>query len=123
LPAVVVFQETEYGAEVSRAPRLAPSSWNCTLETVREPMMLTLALTVVVSLTVAPEAGDVMATISRPPGSGNGGSSCANAWSGAIQDRPKTIIRAVAQARRAISSMGAPSPSDRKLSVIVTLEY
>jgi hypothetical protein len=36
--------------------------------------MLTLALTVVVSLTVAPEAGDVMATISRP-----GGSSCANA--------------------------------------------
>ncbi len=120
---MVVFQETEYGAEVSRAPRLAPSSWNCTLETVREPMMLTLALTVVVSLTVAPEAGDVMATISRPPGSGNGGSSCANAWSGAIQDRPKTIIRAVAQARRAISSMGAPSPSDRKLSVIVTLEY
>src|SRR5258706_8312712 len=47
------------------------------LETVREPMMLTLALTVVVSLTVAPEVGDVMATIRLPTGSGNGGSSCA----------------------------------------------
>ncbi len=79
MPAVVVFQETEYGAELSRAPRLAPSSWNWTLETVREPMMLTLALTVVVSLTVAPELGDLTVTIRLPPGSGNGGRRCANA--------------------------------------------
>jgi hypothetical protein len=100
---------------------LAPSSWNCTLETVREPMMLTLALTVVVSLTLAPEAGDVMATIRLPPGSGSGGSSCAKAWSGAIQVKPRTI--AVAQARFMIASMDAPSPSDRKVSVIVTFEY
>jgi len=66
--------------------------------------MLTLALTVVVSPTVAPEAGDVMVTIRLPPGGG----SCANAWSGAIQVTLKTIIRAVAQARLMISSMDVP---------------
>jgi hypothetical protein len=106
LPELVVFQETEYGAEVSRAPRLAPSSWNCTLETVREPTMLTLALTVAASLTVAPELGDVMATIRRPPGSGSGGSSWANAWGG-IQARLKTA-RAAAQARFTNLSMEVP---------------
>src|SRR3981081_4059971 len=73
LAVVVVSQDIEYGAEVSRAPRLAPSSLNCTLETVREPMMLTLALTEVVPLTGEPEPGDVMVTIRLPPGSGRGG--------------------------------------------------
>src|SRR6267143_1919694 len=89
LPTVVVFQEIEYGAEVSGAPRLAPSSLNCTLETVREPTMLTLALTGVVPLTGEPEAGDVMVAIRLPPGRGSGGSSCAKAW-GTIQAE-KTI--------------------------------
>src|SRR5882672_754378 len=75
LPAAVVSQETEYGAEVSGAPRLAPSSWNCTLETVRVPTMLTLALTGTAPPTVEPEAGDVMVTIRLP----TGGGSCAEA--------------------------------------------
>src|SRR5882672_308187 len=77
LPAVVVFEVIEYGAEVSRAPRSAPSSWNCTLETVSAPTMLTLALTGIAPPTVEPEAGDVMVTIRLPTGSG--GSSCAKA--------------------------------------------
>jgi hypothetical protein len=72
LVVAVVFQGTEYGAEVSSAPRLAPSSLNWTPSTVREPTMLTLALTVTVLLTVEPEVGDVMVTIRLP-------SSCAKA--------------------------------------------
>src|SRR5258706_4633257 len=93
LLVAVVFQETEYGAEVSRAPRLAPSSRNCTLETVREPTMLTLALTEVVPLTGEPEPGDVMVTIRLPPGSG--GSNCARAWGAA---EPTNTNRAAALA-------------------------
>src|SRR6267378_5430526 len=95
LLAVVVSQEIEYGAEVSRAPRLAPSSRNCTLETVREPTMLTLALTEVVPLTGEPEPGDVMVTIRLPPGSGRGGSNCARAWGAA---KPTNTNRAAALA-------------------------
>jgi hypothetical protein len=70
LLVVVVFHGTEYGAEVSSAPRLAPSSLNWTPATgaLRGP---TLALTVIVPETVEPEVGDVMVTI-RPL-------SCANA--------------------------------------------
>src|SRR5204863_7091688 len=63
-------------------------------ETVREPTMLTLALTWTVPLTEEPGAGDVMVAIRLPPGSG--GSICANAW-GVIQAKPKTINRAAAQ--------------------------
>src|SRR2546422_114623 len=53
LLVVVVSQETEYGAEVSSAPRLLPSSLNWTPWTVREA----LAVTATVPLTVDPEAG------------------------------------------------------------------
>jgi len=66
LAAPVVFQETEYGALVSSAPRLAPSSLNCTPATVRRPTMLTLALTGTVPETVDPEAGDLIVTIRLP---------------------------------------------------------
>src|SRR6266571_327993 len=45
LLAAVVSHETEYGALVSSAPRLAPSSLNWTPATTRDPTMLTLALT------------------------------------------------------------------------------
>src|SRR5206468_15417 len=68
LPTVVVFQGIEYGDDVSCAPRLAPSSLNCTPATRRLPMMVTLALTVIVPETVEPEVGDVMSTIRVPPG-------------------------------------------------------
>src|SRR6267378_4603989 len=108
LLAVVVSQEIEYGAEVSRAPRLAPSSRNCTLETVREPVMVTLALTVAVSLTTESGAGDVMATIRLPPGSGSGGSNCAKTW-GAVQARLKTANTTAPQARLKMFSMERPS--------------
>jgi len=100
--AVVVFQETEYGAEVSSAPRLLPSSVNWTPWTVREPTMVTLALTAVVPLTVDPEAGDVTATIRLPPigsgsgSGGSGGSNCARAGWGAIKLQPSSAHRAVA---------------------------
>jgi hypothetical protein len=59
--AVVVFQETEYGAVVSNAPRLAPSSWNCTLAT--PTLSLALAVTEIVPLTVAPFAGALIDTV------------------------------------------------------------
>jgi hypothetical protein len=62
LLAVAVFQETEYGAVVTSAPRLAPSSLNWTPATVSDPTMLTLALTGTVPETVEPEAGEVTVT-------------------------------------------------------------
>jgi hypothetical protein len=46
---------------------LAPSSLNWTPATVREPTLLTLALTGIVPPTVDPELGDVMVTIRLPP--------------------------------------------------------
>src|SRR5439155_25942304 len=59
-PTLAVFQEVEYGANVSSAPTAPPSTRNCT------PATLTLseavALTVTVDDTVAPFAGDVMLT-------------------------------------------------------------
>ena len=58
---VVVFHETEYGAAVSRAPKLAPSSWNCTLAT--PTLSLAFAVTETVPLTVAPFAGAVIETV------------------------------------------------------------
>src|SRR5206468_621363 len=60
LPTVAVFQETEYGDEVSSAPRLAPSTRNCTPAT---PILSEAeALTVTVPDTVAPDAGALMLT-------------------------------------------------------------
>src|SRR5213594_4366205 len=76
---VFVFQEMEYGAVASSAPRLAPSSLNCTPATVRAPIILTFALTVVVRLTVDPDDGDVMVTISLPKGRPGRPPNCANA--------------------------------------------
>src|SRR5687768_1440336 len=67
LLAVFVSHGTEYGADVSAAPRFAPSSLNWTLETVRLPIMVTLAETGTVPPTVAPCAGDVIDTIRLPP--------------------------------------------------------
>src|SRR5436190_2007738 len=57
LLAVVVFQETEYGAAASSTPRLAPSSRNCTPTT--PTLSEALAVTLVVPPTVAPETGEV----------------------------------------------------------------
>src|SRR5438093_3152908 len=59
--AVVVFHETEYGAVVSSAPRLAPSSmnWTPTTPTLSEA----LAVTLIVPETVVPDKGDVMLTV------------------------------------------------------------
>src|SRR5437879_2641872 len=61
LLAVVVFQDTEYGAAVSSAPRLAPSNRNCTPTT--PTLSEALAVTLVVPPTVAPETGEVMLTV------------------------------------------------------------
>src|SRR5947208_4845987 len=61
LPAVVVSQETEYGAVVSSPPRLAPSSLNWTPTT--PTLSDALAATVVVLETVDPPAGAMMLTV------------------------------------------------------------
>src|SRR5207249_2813765 len=61
LLAVVVFQESEYGAVVSSAPRFAPSSRNCTPTT--PTLSDALAVIVVVPDTVAPELGAVIAVV------------------------------------------------------------
>jgi len=92
LLAVVVFQETEYGAEASSAPRSLPSSLNWTPSTMREPTTLTLALTGTVPRTG--ESGGVTVTIRLLPGSG--GSNCARAGCGAIRLQPTSADRAVA---------------------------
>src|SRR5882672_824976 len=93
LPTPAVFHDTEYGALVSSAPRLAPSSLNCTPATVSAPTMLTLALTGTVPDTVDPEAGDVIVTTRLPVGSG--GSSCAKAR-GEIQPATHATTRTAA---------------------------
>src|SRR5437879_3049749 len=90
LPAVVVFHCAEYGAVVTSAPRLAPSSLNCTPTTVSEPTIVTLALAVIVPLMVDPGVGDVMVTIRLP--------SCANAGGGCIQTKHKITNRNFAKA-------------------------
>src|SRR2546427_9249928 len=71
LLVVVVSQETAYGAMVSSAPRLKPSSWNWTPPN-RTPTGFTRARTAIVPATGVSAAGDVMVT-TRFPGS------CANA--------------------------------------------
>src|SRR5207249_1444311 len=60
LAALVVFHDTEYGAAVTSAPRLAPSSLNCTPAT--PTLSLALAVTGTVPETVAPAAGEVIDT-------------------------------------------------------------
>ena len=60
LVAVVVFHERVYGAVVISAPRLAPSSLNCTPTT--PTLSLALAETVIVPETVAPADGAVRET-------------------------------------------------------------
>src|SRR5258708_5917981 len=61
LLAVAVFHETEYGAAVLSAPRLAPSSRNCTPAT--PTLSEALAVTVTVADTVWPLLGEVMLTV------------------------------------------------------------
>src|SRR5207245_11801146 len=60
LPAVVVFQETEYGATVTSAPRFVPSSLNCTPTT--PTLSVALAETVTAPDTEALAAGAVIDT-------------------------------------------------------------
>src|SRR6266516_3901142 len=60
LLAVAVFQETEYGALVSSAPKFAPSILNCTPAT--PTLSEALAVTVTVADTVCPLLGEVMLT-------------------------------------------------------------
>src|SRR5205809_3067097 len=57
----VVFHEREYGTVVSSAPRLTPSSLNCTPTT--PTLSVALAETVTVPATVEPAAGAVMDTV------------------------------------------------------------
>src|SRR5437867_1629182 len=61
LTASVVFHEREYGTVVSSAPRLTPSSLNCTPTT--PTLSVALAETVTVPATVAPAAGAVIDTV------------------------------------------------------------
>src|SRR5258705_3196619 len=71
LLAEVVSQDTEYGAVVSSAPRLEPSSLNCTPTT--PTLSEALAVTLVVPKTVAPEAGAVIFTVGGVVSGGGGG--------------------------------------------------
>src|SRR5207245_11134268 len=61
LGTVVVFQDTEYGATRSSAPRLAPSSLNCTPTT--PTLSAAAAETVTVFETVAPASGALIETV------------------------------------------------------------
>ena len=56
-----MFHGTKYGADVTSAPKFAPSSLNCTPATAT--LSLAVALTVVGPETVAPCAGAVTATV------------------------------------------------------------
>ena len=87
LLAGTVFQGIEYGAPLSAAPRLAPSSWNWTRWTVRRPMMLTLASTWVVPPTVEPDVGKVTVTTRLP-------TSWARAGGGEAHVQARTTARA-----------------------------
>src|SRR5207249_12045466 len=64
-----VFQEIEYGAVVSSAPKLAPSILNCTPAT--PTLSAALAVIVTVAGTVWPFAGELMLTVGG--GSSGGG--------------------------------------------------
>jgi hypothetical protein len=71
LLAEVVSQETEYGALVSSAPRLAPSSRNCTPAT--PTLSAALAVTGTVPDIVSPSRGDVILTVGGVVSGGGGG--------------------------------------------------
>src|SRR3954469_4588563 len=66
LVAAVVFHVAEYGLVVSAAPRLVPSTRNCTLVTPRSSPALALIATVAPD-TVAPAAGAVIETVGGLP--------------------------------------------------------
>src|SRR5207247_4553039 len=61
LTASVVFQEREYGAAVTSAPRFAPSSLNCTPTT--PTLSVALAETITVPEMVDPADGSVIETV------------------------------------------------------------
>src|SRR5207249_5184679 len=61
LEAKMLFHETEYGAAVTSAPRLAPSSLNCTPRT--PTLSVALAETVIGPATEAPARGAVSETV------------------------------------------------------------
>src|SRR5438094_1120134 len=61
LEAKMLFHETEYGAAATSAPRLAPSSLNCTPTT--PTLSVALAETVIVPATEAPAVGAVSETV------------------------------------------------------------
>ena len=65
LPVVVVSQDIEYGAAVTSAPRLAPSSRYCTPATVPPE---TLTVIMIVPLTAAPDGGELMLTVPATSG-------------------------------------------------------
>src|SRR2546427_214357 len=90
LLAVVVFHETEYGAAVTSAPALRPSSRNCTPTTLT--LSEALAVTLIVPATVVPEAGEVTVTIRLPV------PSCAWAGCGAIRFQPTIANRTATRA-------------------------
>ena len=71
LAAVAVFHEIEYGAVVSSAPRLMPSSLNCTPAT--PTLSAAVAETVTAPLSVAPASGAVSATVGGIVSPGGGG--------------------------------------------------
>src|SRR5205809_7047992 len=70
LLAAAVFHEIEYGAAVLSAPRLAPSSRNCTPAT--PTLSEALAVTVTVPDTVWPLLGEVMLTVGGVVSGGGG---------------------------------------------------
>src|SRR5207302_6850185 len=71
LAAAVVFHEVEYGAVVLSAPRLVPSSRNCTPATPTSSEAL--AVTDTVPNTVWPLLGEVMLTVGGVVSGGGGG--------------------------------------------------
>src|SRR5439155_21030177 len=78
LLAVVVFQETEYGATVSSTPRIAPSSLNCTPTT--PTLSVARAATVTVPANVAPALGEVRLTVGDVVSGGGGGGAPLSNW-------------------------------------------
>ncbi len=52
---------TCHGAVVASAPRFVPSNWNCT--PITPTLSAALAVTITDPATVAPEVGNVMATV------------------------------------------------------------
>src|SRR2546430_10783310 len=65
LPVLAVFQEIVYGAAVTSAPKLTPSSLNCTPTT--PTLSEALALTATAAATVEAAAGAVIATLGGAP--------------------------------------------------------